>query len=103
MHLDLLLGKSNETQRVNPRKSWSRNLEEVNQNGDFEVTFHLKRPPPAFLALPASGFSPVYPCRVPPRDMRSHPIATSPFQVKVTRHRITGSSTAPLSTGSSIR
>ena len=28
----------------------------------------------------ASGYSPVYPCHVPPRDMRQHPIGTGPFK-----------------------
>ena len=49
-------------------------------NGDYEVTFHLKRPQPSFIALLASGFSPVYPCHVPPREMRTHPIGTGPFK-----------------------
>ena len=40
----------------------------------------MKRPQPAFLALLASGDSPVYPCHVSPRDMRSHPIGTGPFK-----------------------
>ncbi len=30
--------------------------------------------------LLASGFAPVYPCHVPPRDMRGHPIGTGPFK-----------------------
>ena len=77
---DLLTGKASEKLRVNPRKSWYSNLEEVTTNGDYEVTFHLKRPQPALLALLASGWSPVYPCHVPPRDMRSHPIGTGPFK-----------------------
>src|SRR5689334_2780715 len=77
---DLLSGKSADKLRVNPRKSWYKNLEQVTTNGDYEVTFHLKRPQPAVLALLASGFSPVYPCHVPPRDMRSHPIGTGPFK-----------------------
>jgi peptide/nickel transport system substrate-binding protein len=92
---DLLTGKSSEKLRINPRKAWYRNLEEVSANGDFEVTFRLKRPQPAFIALLASGFSPVYPCHVSPRDMRSHPIGTGPFKfvefkpnesIKVTRN-----------------
>jgi peptide/nickel transport system substrate-binding protein len=92
---DLLTGKTSEKLRINPRKAWYRNLEEVTTNGDFEVTFHLKRPQPAFIALLASGFSPVYPCHVSPRDMRSHPIGTGPFKfsefkpnesIKVTRN-----------------
>src|ERR1700724_484985 len=41
---DLISGKSNEKFRVNPRKSWYRNLEEVIVSGDQEVTFRLKRP-----------------------------------------------------------
>ena len=58
---DLLTGKSAEKLRLNPRKSWYRNLEEVTTNGDYEVTFRLKRPQPSFLALLAAGWSPVYP------------------------------------------
>ena len=37
---DLLSGKSSEKLRVNPRKSWYRNLQQVTANGDYEVTFH---------------------------------------------------------------
>ncbi len=73
-------GKSRDKLRVNPRKSWYRNLEDITTNGDYEVTFHLKRPPPAFLAALAAGFSPIYPCYVAPRDMCSHPIGTGPFK-----------------------
>jgi peptide/nickel transport system substrate-binding protein len=77
---DLLTGKSSDKLRLNPRKSWYRNLEEVTTNGDYEVTFHLRRPQPAFLALLASGYSVVYPCHVPPGDVRQHPIGTGPFK-----------------------
>ena len=77
---DLLTGKSAEKLRLNPRKSWYRNLEEVTTNGEYAVTFRLKRPQPSFLALLAAGWSPVYPCHVAPRDMRSHPIGTGPFK-----------------------
>jgi peptide/nickel transport system substrate-binding protein len=77
---DLLTGKSNEKLRLNPRKSWYRNLEEVTVNGDHEVTFHLKRPQPSFIALLATGWSPVYPCHVSARDMRTNPIGTGPFK-----------------------
>jgi peptide/nickel transport system substrate-binding protein len=66
---DLLLDKSSDKLRVNPLKSWYRNLEEVTTNGDYEITFHLKRLQPAFLMLLANGFAPVYPCHVPARDM----------------------------------
>ena len=77
---DLLTGKSSEKVRLNPRKSWYRNLEEVTTNGDYEVTFHLQRPQPAFVALLASAYSAVYPCRVTPSDMRQRPIGTGPFK-----------------------
>ncbi len=77
---DMLTGKSADKLRLNPRKSWYRNLDEVTVNGDFEVTFRLKRPQPSFIALLASGWSPVYPCHVAPRDMRTHPIGTGPFK-----------------------
>jgi peptide/nickel transport system substrate-binding protein len=77
---DMLIGKSDEKLRVNPRKSWYRNLQEVTTNGDYEVTFRLKRPQPSFLALLASGWSPIYPCHVAPRDMRTRPIGTGPFK-----------------------
>src|SRR5260370_1389396 len=92
---DLLTGVASDKLRVNPRKSWYGNLERVTTNGDYEVTFHLKRPQPAFLTTLASGFSPIYPCHVAARDMRQHPIGTGPFKfvgfkpneyVKVTRH-----------------
>src|SRR6202521_2675674 len=92
---DLLTGAASDKFRVNPRKSWYRNLDQVTANGDYEVNFHLKRPQPAFLTALASGWSPIYPCHVPPRDMRQHPIGTGPFKfvgfkpneyVKVTRN-----------------
>jgi peptide/nickel transport system substrate-binding protein len=77
---DLLTGKSNDKLRVNPRKSWYANFDRITTNGDYEVTFHLKRAQPAFLTFLASGYSPVYPCHVSARDMRSHPIGTGPFK-----------------------
>jgi peptide/nickel transport system substrate-binding protein len=77
---DLLQGKGAEKLRINPRKSWWDNLDEVTANADLEVAFHLKRPQPSFIALLASGWSPVYPCHVPPREMRQHPIGTGPFK-----------------------
>ena len=77
---DLLLGVSSEKLRVNPRKSWYRNLDSVAANGDYEAVFVLKRPQPAFIQFLASGWSPVYPCHVPPATMRQHPIGTGPFK-----------------------
>jgi ABC-type transport system substrate-binding protein len=77
---ELLTGKSSEQLRINPRKGWYNNLDEVTANGDFEVTFHLKRAQPSFLSMLASGWSAVYPCHVPAREMRQHPIGTGPFK-----------------------
>jgi peptide/nickel transport system substrate-binding protein len=76
----MLLGKSGEKLRLNPRKAWYRNLEEITTDGDYGVSFVLKRPQPAFLMLLATGMSPVYPCHVPARDMRTHPVGTGPFK-----------------------
>ena len=92
---DLLLGRSNEKLRTNPRKDWYRNLKEVTADGDFIAVFHLNRPQPALIALLASGYSAVYPCHISPREMRQHPIGTGPFKliefksnelIKVTRN-----------------
>jgi peptide/nickel transport system substrate-binding protein len=77
---DLLTGRSTDKLRVNPRKAWYNNLAEVKTNGDYEAIFVLKRPQPAFIALLASGMSPVYPCHVPAAQMRQHPIGTGPFK-----------------------
>ena len=77
---DMLLGTSKDKLRLNPRKAWYRNLDEVVTEGDHAVTFVLKRPQPAFLMLLAPGFSPVYPCHVPAAEMRIKPIGTGPFK-----------------------
>ena len=77
---DLMMDLASEKLRVNPRKSAFANLERVTTNGDYQVSFHLKRPQPALLMLIASDFSEIFPCHVPPREMRSHPIGTGPFK-----------------------
>ena len=77
---ELLNGTAKEKFKINNRSGWYFNLESITTNGLYEATMHMKRPQPAFLALLASGFSPVYPCHVPPRDMRIHPIGTGPFK-----------------------
>ena len=66
--------------RLNFREGWYKNLKEVTVAGDDEATFHLHRPQPAFIALLASGYGPVYPCHVPPAVMRTRPIGTGPFK-----------------------
>jgi peptide/nickel transport system substrate-binding protein len=77
---DMLMGKSQQKFRQNPRKSWYDQVEEVTTNGDYEASFNLKRPQPSLLALLASGYTPVYPCHVSPGDMRTKPTGTGPFK-----------------------
>ena len=77
---DMLMGKSPQKFRKNPRKSWYDEVVDVTTNGDYEASFDLKRPQPALLALLASGYSPIYPCHVSPAEMRTHPIGTGPFK-----------------------
>jgi peptide/nickel transport system substrate-binding protein len=77
---DMLMGKSQQKFRQNPRKAWYEQVNDVTTNGDFEVAFNLKRPQPALLAMLASGYTPVYPCHVSPAEMRTHPIGTGPFK-----------------------
>jgi peptide/nickel transport system substrate-binding protein len=49
-------------------------------DGPLQESLVLKRPQPAILALLASGLAPIYPCHVPPAQMRQHPIGTGPFK-----------------------
>lgn len=77
----LLQGTAKDRFRKNPRKVWWSNLKETTTNGDFEVTMHLARPQPAFLALFATGYNPVYPCHVSAATMRTKPIGTGPFKL----------------------
>ena len=77
---DMLMGKSPQKFRQNPRKSWYDQVDDVTVNGDFEASFNLKRPQPALLSLLASGYTPVYPCHVSPGDMRTKPVGTGPFK-----------------------
>ena len=77
---ELRLDTAPEKLRLNFQKSAFYNLVSVTTKGNYEVTFHLKRPQPAFLMLLAGGFSAVTPCHVSPADMRQHPIGTGPFK-----------------------
>jgi peptide/nickel transport system substrate-binding protein len=77
---DLLTDQGKDKLRLNYRKSWWVNVEGATVDGDYTVTLHLKKPQPAVLAMLASGYSPIYPCHVPPAQMRTHPIGTGPFK-----------------------
>ena len=76
----MLQGKTQEKLRLNARAAWWLNLDEVTADSELQATFHLKRRQPSFLALLASGFTPVYPCHVGAGAMRQHPIGTGPFK-----------------------
>src|SRR4051794_39160838 len=78
--MDLLQAKGADKLRVNPRKAWFDNVKSVTANGDYEVTFHLKRPQPSLLSMLSTGWTPIYPCHVAPAQMRQHPIGTGPFK-----------------------
>ncbi|HEX3862590.1 MAG TPA: ABC transporter substrate-binding protein [Stellaceae bacterium] len=77
---DLLQGKAKEKLRLNAREAWWQNLDQVTADSELQATFHMKQPQPAFLAMLASGFTPVYPCHITPAQMRQHPIGTGPFK-----------------------
>src|SRR5262244_2472621 len=78
--MDLQMGTGPEKLRLIPRQSSWYNVAAVTTNGDWEVTFQLKSPQPAFPMSLAGAFSPIYPCHVPPAQMRQHPIGTGPFK-----------------------
>jgi peptide/nickel transport system substrate-binding protein len=78
---DKILGRHADQLRGNPRSVWWTNLKEVTTNGDLEATFVLARPQASFPALLASNLSPVYPCHVPAKEMRTKPIGTGPFKL----------------------
>jgi peptide/nickel transport system substrate-binding protein len=75
-----LTGKDPDDFRKNPRAVWWQNLKSVRANGDDEVSFELNRPQPSLLDMMASGYTPVYPCHVSTKDMRTHPVGTGPFK-----------------------
>src|SRR5215813_4577410 len=77
---DMVMGKSQNKLRKDPRKDWYENVTDIVTDGDFQVTFLLKRPQPSLLAMLASGYSPVYPCHVSAAQMRTNPIGTGPFK-----------------------
>ena len=93
--MDLQMGTGPEKLRLIPRQSAWYNVAAVTTNGDWEVTFQLKSPQPAFPMSLAGAAAPIYPCHVPPAQMRQHPIGTGPFKfveyrmnesIKVTRN-----------------
>jgi peptide/nickel transport system substrate-binding protein len=68
--------------RINPRKDWYANVENIEAPDPRTVIFHLKRPQPSLLLMLASGYSPVYPAHVPAAEFRTGCIGTGPFKLK---------------------
>src|SRR5215472_12675342 len=84
---DLLMGKSSDKLRVNPRKSWYVNVAEVTTNGDYETTFHLKRPQPSFLDRLVADLSlPRQPARHAQSPDRYRPVQICRVQAKPVDH-----------------
>ena len=77
---DLLLSGEEQAAAQSALRAWWSNVEKVTADSDIQVTFHLKAPQPSLLALLASGYTPIYPCHVPPDQMRRKPIGTGPFK-----------------------
>jgi peptide/nickel transport system substrate-binding protein len=80
--LDLVRGVSSFRLKLNPRKLWYENVQEVATHGDFEVAIALKRPQPGLLGLLAAGSSPIYPAHVDPAELRGRALGTGPFLAK---------------------
>jgi peptide/nickel transport system substrate-binding protein len=68
--------------RINPRKDWYGNVQNIETPDPHTVVFHLKRPQPSLLMMLASGYSPVYAAHVPPANYRTGCIGTGPFKLK---------------------
>ncbi len=68
--------------RINPRKDWYVNVENIEAPDPHTVVFHLKRPQPSLLMMLASGYSPVYPAHVPVAELRTRCVGTGPFKLK---------------------
>jgi peptide/nickel transport system substrate-binding protein len=68
--------------RINPRKDWYSNVQNIETPDAHTVVFHLKRPQPSLLMMLASGYSPVYAAHVPPASYRTGCVGTGPFKLK---------------------
>ena len=68
--------------RVNPRKLWYENVEQIEAPDPYTVVFRLKRPQPSLLLMLASGYSPVYPAHVPAAELKTRCVGTGPYRLK---------------------
>jgi len=68
--------------RINPRKDWYANVQNIEAPDPHTVIFHLKKPQPSLLLMLASGYSPVYAAHVPPASYRTGCVGTGPFKLR---------------------
>jgi peptide/nickel transport system substrate-binding protein len=68
--------------RSSPRKLWFEQVESIVTNGDYQVSFRLKRPQPSLLSMMASGYMMVIPMHIDLAALRTTAIGTGPFVLK---------------------
>ncbi len=68
--------------RSSPRKLWYEQVASIATNGDYEVSFTLKRPQPSLLSMLASGYMMVIPEHVDLVALRTTAVGTGPFVLK---------------------
>jgi peptide/nickel transport system substrate-binding protein len=68
--------------RINPRKDWYVNVQNIEAPDPSTVIFHLKRPQPALLLMLASGYTPIYAAHIPPAQYRTSCVGTGPYKLK---------------------
>ena len=66
--------------RLNPRKAWYRNLDEVVDRRRLHRHLCAEAAAAGLSDAAGLGNSPVYPCHVPAGEMRNQPIGTGPFK-----------------------
>src|SRR5260370_23597117 len=69
---ELLTGKSSEKLRLNPRKSWYNNIEEITTNGDPESNFVLSLPHSRLTSIHPAGYAQASPGELPPSYLRTY-------------------------------
>jgi peptide/nickel transport system substrate-binding protein len=68
--------------RINPRKDWYVNVQNIETPDASTVIFHLKRPQPSLLLMLASGYTPIYAAHIPPAQYRTSCVGTGPYKLK---------------------
>jgi peptide/nickel transport system substrate-binding protein len=79
---DVARGAAEKRFKLNPRKGWWDNIQDITANGDYEVSFILKVPQPSLIAFLANGYTPIYPAHIEPQEIRTKPVGTGPFKLK---------------------